>query len=98
MVVYLGNFVGLLTVRVGEPLTLFLLLGPFSSYRVALSSFDMRVCACSYCIVLCLVQLISLGDLFWRETEEQWIWARGKVGERILGRVVAGGPWLGCVV
>lgn len=55
-------------------------MGSFSSYWVASSRLDMRVCACSYCILLCCVQLISLGGLlffFLRETEEQWNWGRG---------------------
>lgn len=55
-------------------------MGSFSSYWVASSRLDKRVCACSYCILLCCVQLISLGGLlffFLRETEEQWTWGRG---------------------
>lgn len=59
-------------------------MGPFFSYWVASPRLDLRVRACSYCILLCCVQLISLGGLsffffffFWRETEEQWNWERG---------------------
>lgn len=57
-------------------------MGPFFSYWVASPRLDLRVRACSYCILLCCVQLISLGGLsffffFLRETEEQWNWERG---------------------
>lgn len=47
------------------------LLGPFSSYWVALPSLDMRVTAWSYCILLCHVWLMSLGDLLFSGGEKR---------------------------
>ena len=60
---------------------------PISSYWVALSSFDMRVYSLFYCILLCCVWLISLGDLLfsegkWKSSE---FGGKDEVGE--LGRV-----------
>lgn len=45
MVVYLGIHVGLITVGVEIPLTLWFALWTLSYYLIALSSLDMKVCA-----------------------------------------------------
>lgn len=46
-----------------------MLLGTFSSFWAALPTLDIRVCAWSYCILLCSVLLMSLGGLLfsWEE-------------------------------
>lgn len=47
------------------------LLESFSSYWVSLSSFDMGVYAWSYCILLCHVWLMPLGDLPFTEGKQR---------------------------
>lgn len=46
-----------------------MLLGAFSSYQTALPTLDIRVCAWSYCILLCSVLLMSLGGLLFSGEE-----------------------------
>lgn len=58
-------------------LTLLSALGIFSYYCIALSSLDMGVCAYSYCILLCYVQMMSMGDLLFSERK----WRRNESGE-----------------
>jgi hypothetical protein len=52
-------------------LTLLPGLGAFSSYWVASSSLDKRVCVQSYCILLCFIQQTSLGSLLFSEGKER---------------------------
>lgn len=49
-----------------------LLLESLSSYWVALYSLDMRVCAWYYCILLCHVWVMSLGDLLFSVWRQGW--------------------------
>ena len=57
----------------------------------------MRVCTQSYCTVLGHVWWIFLGGLLYfllkKETEEEWVWRRGRIGrmwEQGLGEVEGG--------
>jgi hypothetical protein len=50
-------------VGVGMSLTFCLLSGSLSFYWVASSSHNTKVCAYYYCILLCYVRLVSLGNL-----------------------------------
>lgn len=64
VVVSLVCFVGLFTVGVVYLLIIYMLLGLFSCYWVALYSLNRRAFALSYCILFCLVWQLSLGSLF----------------------------------
>lgn len=74
-------------VYVGEGGLLWLfcqLLVPFSSYWVALSSLE------GICQLLLQFDLpCGRLALFWRETEEEWVWGKGEV-EKGLGREEGG--------
>lgn len=57
--------------------------GHFSFCQVALSSFDILVCAWSYCGLLCGVWMISLEGLLFSERRLWgWFWERGEVEKR----------------
>lgn len=82
---------GFLAVVVGMFLIPFLALGLFSSPLVVLTSLDMRDCALSYCIVLCYVQLTSLGCLLFSERKWKSCESGGPGSWRDTGRIVGRG-------
>lgn len=88
----LGVLVGILTAGVGAVLDSCLLVGALSSYWVVSSSLDERVCAWSYCSLLCQVWMLFLGGLLfsggrWRGCgsagEKRWCVETGHVENKL---------------
>lgn len=73
---------GLLRVAVGYMTLFCLFLGLFSSFRAALHSLDVKVCAWYHCILLCHVKLMSLGSLLFSGGDR----VRSASGERTSGK------------